>query len=112
MNLSDKLSGGKDIVKNIEKIYRILITKKPRFYDFFLIFIFALIISFPLITDGSVLKTNDMMGNVVNLVYIKKTLLESGVFPHWNPFLHQGIPIVADPLNTFFNPLVSVTIIM
>lgn len=53
-----------------------------------------------------------MSGNVVNLVYIKQTLLEYGVFPEWNPFLNQGIPIVADPLNTFYNPVILLTFLL
>lgn len=77
-----------------------------------LIFIITIIICLPFIMDGSILKTNDLSGNVVNLVYIKKMLIEHGVFPKWNPLLNEGIPIVADPLNTFYNPIILLTFLV
>jgi len=79
---------------------------KTKGFNILLLFLATLIISFPFIIDSSILKTNDMSGNVVNLVYIKKTIAEHRVFPQWNPYLNQGLPIVADPLNSFFNPII------
>lgn len=73
-----------------------------------LLFIASLLISFPLLIDKSILKSNDMPGNLANFIYTKKSILEHGVLPEWNPYLNYGIPIVADPLYSFYNPVILV----
>lgn len=80
--------------------------------NIFTLLVAIFFISLPLILDSSILKTNDMSGNIVNLIYIKKSIAEFGVFPQWNPFLNQGIPLVADPLNSIYNPLILLSFLL
>src|SRR4030065_697238 len=40
------------------------------------------------------------------------SLRQHGNFPLWNPYLHTGLPYVADPLLHVYNPVVSVPVLL
>lgn len=88
-------------------MFKIIYKSKRYILLHLLIFSFiTFIISMPILKDSSILKTNDMMGNITNALVIKQTLIEKHTFPQWNFYVGQGIPITADPLSTFLNPFV------
>lgn len=61
----------------------------------------------PFLKEENIVRQNDLAENTIMLSYIKESLLNAHRFPQWNPYINQGVPIVADPLNPFLNPLVS-----
>src|SRR5260221_12365416 len=79
---------------------------KLKFLIIFLIFSF--IILFPFIITSTVINGNDLNGNIVPLLYFKESILTYHTFPLWNPYIHQGIPAIADPLFGIFNPVIGI----
>ena len=69
--------------------------------------VWGVMILSPWLADKSVFKQNDLPAKLVNEVYLKKAILEEGRWPQWNPLLNQGIPMAADPLSDYFNPLMG-----
>lgn len=74
----------------------------------FLLFSILFLLSF--LYKVNIFPNNDLAGNVVPLLYLKDTL-GSFQFPLWNPYVHQGIPVIADPLYGIYNPLVTLPIL-
>lgn len=58
------------------------------------------------------LLSNDLIGDTSGLVYIKEAIVKEHVFPQWNPYINQGLPTIADPLSSFYNPLVALAILI
>lgn len=68
--------------------------------------IIAVLITLPHFHVTLLSEHNDLDGNVSQLVYVSKTLIQKGHFAQWNPYINQGIPTIADPLNSYLNPIV------
>ncbi len=51
-------------------------------------------------------RASDLDGNITQIIYIKDSLIKHHIFPQWNPYINQGIPVSADPLHSTFHPLV------
>src|SRR3972149_10377854 len=78
----------------------------------FISVIFCFLLLSPFIFDKNIFKQNDLDGNLVNLLYIKNSLLSEHFFPQWNPYLNQGLPSVSDPLNSYLYPIIMLPIII
>ena len=70
------------------------------------ILVAASTLCYPLLLDKSILKANDISGNIANTEFVVKTIVEKKEIPLWNPYIGQGVPMDADPLSSFYNPLV------
>ena len=79
---------------------------------FFLLFVFAIIISLPFLKDTNPIRANDLMVGISSYAYIKESLVKFQTFPQWNSFIGTGIPLVSDPLNNFLNPLVIIPFLL
>src|SRR5947209_2652701 len=74
--------------------------------------IFSFLILFPFIITPTVMNGNDLNGNIVPLLYFKESIFTYHTFPLWNPYIHQGIPAIADPLYGVYNPIISIPILL
>ncbi|HVA96931.1 MAG TPA: hypothetical protein VND99_04710 [Candidatus Acidoferrales bacterium] len=73
--------------------------------------IFVLIFLAPLILDSHILRSNDINDNITPLVYTKNVIYQSHSFPQWVPYIDQGLPMIADPTYSFYNPLVALSVL-
>jgi len=71
-----------------------------------LIFVFSIVLMLPHICNPLLNRASDLDGNITQVLYIKNSLMKNHIFPQWNPYINQGIPISADPLHSAFHPLV------
>jgi len=78
---------------------------KSTFFQTFVIFIFALIIAWPLLISKVFFQGNDAVTALSVFVYIKESILKFHTLPQWNPFVDTGVPIAGNPISIFYNPL-------
>jgi len=76
---------------------------------FFLIF--SIVVLFPILLDPHVVKTNDLNGTDLYQIYFRTAVRQYHSFPQWNPYMQQGLPLVADPMQGMYNPVISIPII-
>ncbi len=76
-----------------------------------LFFCFSLLILLPTFF-APIIRNNDFNGNVLEMVYSRNVLLSSFTIPQWIPYINQGLPAQADPINAFFHPLVFVSFML
>lgn len=71
-----------------------------------MIFVFTIVLMLPFLFDPLINRASDLDGNITQVLYIKNTLINHHMFPQWNPYINQGLPISADPLHSAFHPFV------
>ena len=74
-----------------------------------IIFLFYSVLIFRfLLNSDYILWGNDLMSNTAYFVTIRESILNEHILPQWNYYSKLGNPIVGDPLNSIYNPLVFV----
>ncbi len=88
----------------------ILFSNKLFFHGIFLIF--SLLILLPVILDNHVVHANDLNGTDLQELYFRDAIVHSHTFPQWNPTIQEGLPLIADPMYSAYNPVMSIPLII
>lgn len=75
-----------------------------------LFLLFCIIVLIPVLIDPHVAHANDLNGTDLYQIYFRTVIRTSHEFPQWNPVMQQGIPLVADPMYSMYNPVMSIPI--
>lgn len=54
---------------------------------------------------------NDLDGNLFHPLFMRHSLA-TGNWANWNPYLHQGLPTMGDPINFFWYPLTVLILLL
>lgn len=76
-----------------------------------LFLLFSIIVLMPILLDPHVVKANDLNGTDVYQIYFRTAVRTYHSLPQWNPYMQQGLPLVADPMQGMYNPIISIPII-
>ena len=79
---------------------------------YILFFISTIFILLQFLLTPNIINGNDLNGNIVPLLHFKESILINLQFPQWNPYIHQGIPAIADPLYGIYNPIISLPVLL
>lgn len=71
-----------------------------------LILVYTILLLGPSAFEPLLDRASDLDGNSTQILFIKDSLIKHHTFPQWNPYIHQGIPVSADPLHGAFHPFV------
>ncbi len=95
---------------NLPFVIKHKFVKRFSVHLFFLLF--SICILLPILLEQYVVRANDLNGTDVYQIYVRTAVRAYHSFPQWNPYMQQGLPLVADPMQSMYNPLVIIPIIV
>jgi len=92
----------------INRLFFSWILKLKKFLAPVLIVAFGIYLSSPIWRYKDFFRGNDLISNISSFVYYSDALHKFGKIPEWNYYLGLGLPTYADPLNSFFSPIIFI----